>query len=236
MKSFGLKEQISTAFNSHGKLFIALLCVAIIVLGGFVLLWPQFNQLQSNGVWQYKETLRKRDELVAYLQKVQAMKKTEEELTFRAWQNLYYVLPQNEEVYLLFAQMEALAKENSMILTSVNINDSEQTATPQAETVLPTEEAVASLSLPAEIKTVTLNVNLISSDSDQQFTYDRFKKFLDSLENNIRLIDINSITYSPDKTLYTFTFTTYYFSESELTPSTAEANVPAVEEEPIIEQ
>ncbi|MFA6028061.1 MAG: hypothetical protein WC752_03995 [Patescibacteria group bacterium] len=223
-----IKEDLKNAFDSYSKYFAIGLSLVIIIVGGYFMLWPQYQQLKQNGVLQYNDTLSQKSERETYLQELEAMKQAEEELTFRAWQNLDYILPQNEEVYLLFAQMEVLAKDNGLVLTSVNISEAAETATPDitAAIVEPTT------TLPAEIKTVSLNVNLTGGEAGQDFTYERFKSFLDSLENNIRLIDITSVSYTPEKTMYSFTFTTYYYSDDAVSLETNTAvNSEVTEEE-----
>jgi len=115
------------------------------------------------------------------------------------------ILPQEEDIPNLIVQVEALVFEQGLILDKLEINSpTEQAASGRAEEIRAGGQAAT------QQKYKTLNIDL-------GFTGDYWamKNFLKATEENMRLIDIDSISLSPQEEasgIFTFTLTlkTYY--------------------------
>lgn len=98
------------------------------------------------------------------------------------------VLPDKYMPEKLFGELEEIAASGGWLLQEVNIS---QTGAHVADP-----------------KLGQINVELTMSGLD----YAGFKKFLRLLENNLRLMDITSIDFSPGGNSATIMFTTYYYA------------------------
>jgi len=144
-------------------------------------------------IWQiilpvYSE-VRERQEILngkeAELQKLEEMTDKMNELinVYRERETeiekVWQILPEEKDVPGLISQFEFLAVQSGLILDSVDFSEVEEIAKSPEET----EE----VELPYKTLSVTIKVT---------GSYDTFKNFLFSLENNLRLIDVSSINFA----------------------------------------
>lgn len=170
------------------RLHIFLIILAAIVLLGYFLVWPAFQEMMQGrddlAAWQQKlaqaqDSKNKLGELETKYQSVQ----DEEDRILQA-------LPPSEDIPGLLVQMEALASQNGLIMNSLNF------IYPQSDTgarvnVSETEGNVAATgsSLPAGVKVLSVNLNLNGN-------YSGLKNFLKAAENNLRLTDVSKISFN----------------------------------------
>jgi len=167
------------------------LCIVVVLVAAYFILMPKYNSLKDLGaqIKEKEQTLASRQEALEDLKEL-------EESYNRAKvkvKDIPDILPKEEQVPELLVQLDALAKENNMGLASINI-------TPGAEA----EEAL--------YKSLSISAGVAGS-------YSNLKKYLDSVEKNMRLIDITSIDFSAipvveegplDIFSYTVNMRTYY--------------------------
>jgi len=146
-----------------------------------------------------KEELLDKQELFA---KVEELTKSYEQ-NKESVEKADYVLPPEEKIPDLIVQLEALAFEQGLLLEKIDI----ATAVKEEKSRLP--EATAKEKTVETYKTLSISLRLVGS-------YEAFKTFLNSVEENIRLIDIKSVDFSPESKeeakLFGFeiTLTTYH--------------------------
>jgi Tfp pilus assembly protein PilO len=92
--------------------------------------------------------------------------------------SLSMALPSKENVSSILSQITAIAQSSGVAVQSVGI------------TYLPLKPANASISLARGIGTLRLNIEMAGS-------YASLKRFLQSLETNIRVMDIQNLTINP---------------------------------------
>lgn len=115
-----------------------------------------------------------------------------------------YILPSNQDIPNLIVQLEALAFENGLVLEELTISVSEERMVGRVQETRSQEEEA-----PKDYETLGVNFKLIGD-------YLAFKNFLKAVEENIRLMDINSVNFSAEsgEGLQIFNFdislTTYY--------------------------
>jgi Tfp pilus assembly protein PilO len=113
------------------------------------------------------------DEKVKFIETVKAL--TEKYKNNEgAIEKLEFVLPDDQSVPSLIVQFEALANNNGMILSDVMFAEEEET-----------EENSS------DHKTLKINLKLSGR-------YESFKNFLTATENNMRLIDVDSINFQAE--------------------------------------
>jgi len=107
------------------------------------------------------------------------------------------VLPDSYIKERLFGELEEIISKNGFILNSVNIS--------REEKKLPTTEGMTPRS--ASIGTIDLQLSISAID------YAGFKNLLRLLENNLRLFDVTSVSFSPGGNTASLTLSTYYYKK-----------------------
>jgi len=156
-----------------------IIAILILVFLGivFFLDWPAFEQISRlrEEIRDYNKLIAEKEELAA---KVEQLKSVYENKQGNI-KKVYYALPRTKEVPEIIVQLEALASENGLILEKIDIQEIKKQES--------REENGAGVN--------TLKISLAVSG-----TYSSFKSFLEALEYNIRVMDIQSIKFSLKKT------------------------------------
>jgi len=105
------------------------------------------------------------------------------------------VLPDERDLPSVFVQLEALAYKHNLFLSTVDIAAEQSTGEEKRK-----KDKV-------ELHKLVINLSLSGGD------YFTLKNFLNDVENNLRLLDIRSIVYSPEGNTYNISMNTYYFGE-----------------------
>lgn len=183
------------------RLHIFLIIVLALALLWYFLFWPALRQtLQGRKdltSWEQKlaqaqESKKKLDDLKIKYQTVQ----DEESRILQA-------VPPSKDIPGLLVQMEALASQNGLILSSLNFVYPESESGVRAS-IIEIEEAEGygsgtaesgGVSLPAGVKVLSVTLSLNGD-------YNSLKNFLRAVENNLRLTDVSKINFdeSGDKT------------------------------------
>jgi Tfp pilus assembly protein PilO len=98
-----------------------------------------------------------------------------------------YVLPSDEDTPNLIVQLEALAFAGGLVLEGMSFTVAVEEKVGRAQQARTQAEVV-----PEKYQTLTIDLSLIG-------TYSAFKAFLKSLEKNIRLMDIISVSFSGEE-------------------------------------
>jgi len=123
----------------------------------------------------------------AFLEKVEGLidvyKKNKESID-----KMDSILPPKEDIPNLIVQLEALVFEQGLILDKLEVNTpTEETPSSRAEEVRTGEEVAA----PQKYKTLNINLGFTGD-------YSALKNFFKATEENMRLIDIDSISIAPE--------------------------------------
>ncbi|MFH0819359.1 MAG: hypothetical protein V1898_05165 [Patescibacteria group bacterium] len=220
------EEKVNKFLNEYYKYLAILIIVIIIGVSFFTMLWPKYKDLQDNGILEHKQAMDLLVKRQQYLNKLQIMKDEYEKIQYRAWQNFQYVLPSDNDLYLLFAQMEILANENDLLLTSISYNPAiSQSELEKAVAPAPVEQAlpenfdasdpmqgIEQIAPETTVKKQQLEQVYITLNLEGLDSYEKFKNFLDNLESDLRIFNVESLTYDPNQTAYSLTLTTYYLA------------------------
>lgn len=169
------------------KIFITLiLFLGSLVIGSFYLVpqWRQFSALQTE-TENLREISAQLDELISNRD---ALTKTINAVSRADLAKIDLALPQGPHSADFLVLLETLAKKNQVILKQVNLSETAGGTgglpKPGGSVSLPGASAYQELP-------ITLNIN---------GSYDSFKAFLKDLERNLRVIDIQSITFGGSST------------------------------------
>lgn len=152
------------------RLIFSILILAAIVLVVIFLILPQFSRIKNikSEINNLKTELSKKTELS---EKIDEMILKYNELVAKL-QKINFVIPKGQEKPELIVQIESLAKESGLIVESIVFKEVSQK---ESET--------------AGYKILNISLGLSGN-------YQAFKNFLVAVEQNIRLMDVQSIDFS----------------------------------------
>lgn len=221
-------KRLSRLIAGRFRLVSFLVVALVVVLGYFLFLSPKIVQVREIGVFDLKRTeeqLRLKQDIAAA---TEALAKKYEELNLDDVQRLKAFLPSSADLPALFVQVEAIALASGLRLDAVGFTELGKTT---GRSVVPTEGAGESDEATGPTNAASnsnANSNVsVPSRASQRGTvqklsvtfsvsgghgYADLKTFLSNLESSIRLLDVQSLGYTPseEEEKYTINAVTYY--------------------------
>lgn len=168
-------------------------------LGAMLLVWPQYQTVQSSAVVQYQTEQAAVQQRKNYLQDLQLMQKNYDQLDKRIVQTVQSVAPTNYDSALAFAEIETLLQKSHFSVQSINVVGA------AAATTATTTTSASAANAATNFNTIQVTVNLGS----HSLNYQEYKTFLLNLENYQHLVDLASLTYSPGSDSLALVFKMY---------------------------
>ena len=209
--------QLNVWLNKNYKIAAGSIGVVVMLAGLFWLVYPKYQTLRQVTTASLPDKIGELKALEDYAVKIKEL-----ERVIADWQAknqtkvkiLEQVLPGTPKVPELIAQLDALARASGFTINSLDFAESEagQLSGTTGAAVTKAKVAVNKAAgldeiLDKNIRLVNINLNLTGGD------YLSFKKFLDRLEKNMRLLDVVSIDFSSslsEGTDYALALRTYY--------------------------
>ncbi len=161
--------------------------VVLLALAYMLMLGRQITSLRSDGILTLQHSRQKQTverELLQYTQSV-VDKYTKANVLDAA--KLRAMAPAKPDLPAMFVQVDALARAAGLQLN--NVNFANVSATPTG-----TVASTGGASTSAALKQMTVTFSVSGGSG-----YASLKSFLGTLENSVRLLDVQSITYAPGK-------------------------------------
>ncbi|MCB9802865.1 hypothetical protein H6761_02490 [Candidatus Nomurabacteria bacterium] len=183
--------------NKNLWLVLLLIVLTTLSFGYFFLLRPRISAITeaSQGV---EEVQAKEAEVKALIQKVTDLEyqfnsvKTQRNNDLR---RLEKIIPQNPEIAELFVLAERLAINRGLILQGVDFSQ-EEVALAKTDSA----EAEGTLESGSSLNSISINMSVAQDseliDTSNKNPYDLFKEYLNDLESNLRLMDVESVNFS----------------------------------------
>jgi len=170
--------------------------IIVLLIGFLVVILPKWHELSKLGLADYKTEQNNLKNKQDYLAEQVKMINAYNNINQIQIDELAKILPSKEDFSQIFVMMSELAKTSGFELQSIDITKeaSVEQTTAQSETAGGKEVVKAvgqSGSNQLTLKTLNIAISL-SGNSD----YKQFKKFLDNLEKNLRLIDASSVSFT----------------------------------------
>jgi Tfp pilus assembly protein PilO len=174
--------------------FIEILILPIAIIGIIAaLLWfiqPTYGEIKNltQEIETKEANLEKKQKLIVDIEK---LVNQYEDIAGRV-NKVFYALPNEAEIPNVLVQLEALASKNGMIFESSSFSKAQQSAqnkTTSGNGAAPFSETIKQQDAIEQIKSVSIDISLTGS-------YENFKNYLRDLENNIRIMDIASVSFS----------------------------------------
>ena len=172
-------------FIANFKLFSLIIPVIILGCGYLYLLKPKYIYLKETGsltLQSLKKSLLTKKE---YLENLKKLKKSYNNLSMEDREKLEEILNWDKDIPNLFVHFENLVEKRGMTLASINFAEGKG------------EGAIK-----------TLNIDLAVAGGNYQI----LKDFLDDLEKDIKIIDVDSVIFSAEG--YNLALKTYYLTKS----------------------
>lgn len=194
-----------TRFINIYFIYVSVAVVVIIFLAGYLfLIQAKIAKIKDLGGVNYEQKLQERDLKKSNLKKLEQAKKDFEQIDVKEIEKFSSILPHQNDIPALLVKMDNFAKDLGLSLTSIDITEKSAAVLPAT----PTEGSNKTgqvFAATGTIKQVGITISVKGL-----YSYQDFKNFLDSVEKNMPLMDINSIAYVPNSDSYSVNLTTYY--------------------------
>lgn len=190
-----LSRKINNLLIDYFKWIIVFLVLVTLASGTFWIILPKYRQVRKK-IEAANESLKLEYlKLSAYLKNLNSLNDTYKSVSQGELGKIGILLPDRPDAEDLMAQIEALAKNNGLILTSLQV---------VPETRAAAADAADKTSENKQVKKIRITMNLSAID------YVALRNFLKVLESNLRLMDVKQLTFSPGGRSAALDILTYY--------------------------
>ena len=194
MKFSFLQRQLFFFINRY--FIIIVICVFVVILGVGYLFFIKntVTQIQEIGVVDLQvrdQELAAKQETLARLQRLNEKYTS---LTHGDLAKLGDVLPSQSEIPSLVIEIKNFVESSGLILRDIDAGVLQ---------ALPAPSATTAAGLVVKKLPITLSVSGVDN-------YSQLKSFLDKLSNNLPLLELTSLSYSPATDSYNLNLTSYY--------------------------
>lgn len=193
--------------------------LVIFALGYFFVLQPQISSIVTSNASlndiNVKDQAAK--DLAANIETLTKSFNTLEASRNSDLQKLHSIVPQGEQLAELFVLAEKLAQRRGMSLDSIDVSGLEaNTKKPAVDKSVPNPEATTTKTVDTDQKLQAMSINMAVAQIEANpniDVYTEFKSYLDDLESSVRLLDIESVSFSGSEDgllSMNFTMKTYF--------------------------
>lgn len=194
MKSFRqIRQSAVRTVLKHYRLTVVVSSLAVLAFGYVFVLNDQIRSVRDVGFTSSNEKRQEVDDRERTLRQLRAARDAFRQLSAGELDQLVRVLPLEADLPGLFAQVQSLANEGHVTLSSID-------STKQGALTATTSSG----------KTVNIERLSIAIQVTGFKSYGQFKQFLGLLEGNMRLLDLSALNYDPHTTSYALNLSTYY--------------------------
>jgi hypothetical protein len=196
-----LKKLFYFSFFRNSKAVSFGIAIVVLVVGGLWVLYPKYDSIRSNGILSYdskKLALQNRNE---HLSQINNMLKLYHELDKNDVDTANLVLPGESQIPELFVMMDQLGRDMDLRVSRIAFSG-------QGQTVATASPGIATTpATGGQLKRLGITLGLDYGDG---ISYGRFKEILSTLEQNIRIMDLNNVSYDASQQAITLNLNTYY--------------------------
>lgn len=199
-----LPTAIEEIVSQYFKLLAAMVVIIICVIGWVLLLSPKYQKIQQTGGLTYKQSGTELTDAENYLAQLKDLQKTYETLNHEDLADLEKILPEKKDIPGLLIQLEALTKDNGLVMTNIDISEPEENVAPVTDTNQSLENEFSN----QNIRSLDITMSVQGIDS-----YNKLKVFLQEIEKNIRIVDLKAFQYQEGQQVYALNLGTYYLEQ-----------------------
>lgn len=193
------KMELNVFLIKYFRLLVLGICLLLLAGAFFFLIRPKYAELNQLSA----ETAKLQadyGEQQAYFSKLKELEGAYNQIDPRDIEKIAAILPSSDDQEDLLPQVESMAARSGLLLTSLSVTkkDEDKTAGPGSS------GPAAASNLPAGVKSLKISMELAGID------YVGLKNMLAALENNLRLINVDRIVFSPEENKATIEASAYY--------------------------
>jgi hypothetical protein len=192
-------RQFNKFLENYFKVIVIGIAAVIFIFGFFVLLLPKYEQtVKYVDVFNKQQSLDVSD-LQSQLKKTQQLIASYDNISQEDVAKIAAIAPAVQNKEELFSELNYLVSTNQLILQSISLSSASGY---QDQGLLPITGANTAVA--SSIQTVSITLSLAGVN------YTALKNFLSVLENNLRLMDVTHLTFSPQGESVQMSINTYY--------------------------
>lgn len=173
------------------KVITPLAVILILVFGFIFLLKPKYNEVKVSGALNLEAKQASLANKESQLSQLQELVDNYNGLARGNIDKIEKILPREEDIPGLLAQLEKVVKNNGFNILSLDINSVQNLSKDKQKDL---------------IKKLALTLTIEGGG------YTNLKLFLNQIETNLRLFDVGSLNFTSGSNLYTLNISTYYSS------------------------
>ena len=192
-KQFDKPSNLLLLLNKYNKYLSAIIVIFTLILGHFVLLQPKISLIQSTRGILVPEVQRKEAELKELIKDLEELNvkfasiKKDRSVDL---DKLYKIIPNGQDIADIFLIIDRLSNKHGFQLLSLDVAEpSEKTINKDKNRKKKEEERKKKESLESLI------LHVVVAQADKEEGYEKFKEYLDGLENSLRLMDIQTVNF-----------------------------------------
>jgi len=197
-----IKNSVNIFLSKYFGAVAVFVAMAILVFGNLFFVWPEYKRIINDIESANKKEDLKYAERQKYLKQLKELKAEYQKISPDDIKKIEIMLPKKNNREELLAQMENMIARNGFLLADLRVEDIVEKQDGAAD------EAEKKDSIdPADRKGVNkikINMNIVGTD------YDGFKRLLRVIENNLRLLDITNLSFSPGSQKTSLEMYAYY--------------------------
>jgi len=184
-KISGIKEKqqlLNLFLYKYFHIFNIILFILVLLFSYIFVINPKYRDITRGVELSNVEKREKLDNMQQFLAKLNRYRQEYYEISPANIERLNAMLPEGTDIESMYTEIASLVKQRGLTLSSLEVTPEDRTTSAQIKKSSANEGKVG------EIK---LNMQVSGAD------YDAFKKLVLALENNLRLINIDKVSYSP---------------------------------------
>lgn len=198
------KKKALALFMRYFKILPPVLIMIILILGYFILIKPKYNKVRN----EIETAIRQKEDNYQtyenYFNKLNDLKRVYNKVDANNLQKINHLLPSEPEVEEILVQLESIVLRNGLLLSSVELDWEKAEPQKESRKSAALRQNSEEGEMPQEIGRIRATLEVAGTD------YTALKNLLKTLENNLRLIDVEGIEFFPGSDTVTLTMSSYY--------------------------
>lgn len=214
------KVTLNEYLNKYYALLAVVLVLIILAVGGILLIYPQYQDLVQVREEQLSTSEYDLVQKTQYLRDLREMDENFQAQNLENYRNLDKIMFSQSDFPLLFARMENIVESAGMKIVSISyVPQGEEAESPVGRAEPPEEQgqqgdilgqdtlgSAPENDLPDGISRLSVTMTVQASEKK----WEAFKGFINTLQYNIQLIEMESLSYSPGLETYSLAFNMYF--------------------------
>lgn len=201
------KADIAKSLNIFLIQYFHVLTIFIIgvfvVLSFFFLLKPKYDNIQRRNEISNENKKNEKEALQAYDKKLDGYINSYNKISDSDKEKINKLLPSEDKKELLFVRFEELTKKWGLLMPNLNISV-EEVAGVDDTTKTTSAKIKKTSALPKGIGIVSISVDVVG------LNYEDFKDFISVIENNLRIMSIDNLSYSNENKSLSLNIRTFF--------------------------